>query len=259
MSLVSASPPHAPQVVGILGGMGPAAGADFVRLFVQACTDRMELLGIPVHDQAYPEHWLAQVPIPDRTAALNDTRPGAHQPADPMLQATGRLAALGARVVAIACNTAHAWHGILQQRFPQMVVLHGVQEVVAELSARKVQGVGLLATRGAYDAGLYQRELERARIACFVPDDHEREQLMQGIYDGVKAGNYPLARQRFEAVSIALQERYGVSTLIMGCTEIPLALPQSPLARGAKLVDPAWILAQALVGDAYGQVRTPAH
>lgn len=84
MSLVSASHPHAPQVVGILGGMGPAAGADFVRLFVQACTDRMEVLGIPVHDQAYPEHWLAQVPIPDRTAALNDTRPGAHQPADPM-------------------------------------------------------------------------------------------------------------------------------------------------------------------------------
>src|SRR3989344_1911707 len=96
MSLVSASHPHAPQVVGILGGMGPAAGADFVRLFVQACTDRMEVLGIPVHDQAYPEHWLAQVPIPDRTAALNDTRPGAPQPADPLLQATGRLAAQGA-------------------------------------------------------------------------------------------------------------------------------------------------------------------
>src|SRR3989344_5399961 len=107
MSLVSASHPHAPQVVGILGGMGPAAGADFVRLFVQACTDRMEEMGVLGGD------------------ARADTRPGAPQPADPMLQATGRLAALGARVVAIACNTAHAWHGILQQRFPQMVVLHG--------------------------------------------------------------------------------------------------------------------------------------
>ena len=252
MSLVSASPTHAPQVVGILGGMGPAAGADFVRLFVQACTDRMEVLGIPVHDQAYPEHWLAQVPIPDRTAALHDTRPGAHQPADPMLQATGRLAALGARVVAIACNTAHAWHGILQQRFPQMLVLHGVQEVVADLSARQVRGVGLLATRGAYDAGLYQRELEHARIDCFVPQDHEQEQLMQGIYDGVKAGNYPLARQRFEAVAIALRERYGVSTLIMGCTEIPLALPQARAAQGWTLIDPADILARALARRAYG-------
>ena len=171
VSMLSSTPhPPAPQVVGILGGMGPAAGADFVRLFVQACTDRMAALGIPVHDQAYPEHWLAQVPIPDRTAALHDTRPGAHQPADPMLQATGRLAALGARVVAIACNTAHAWHGLLQQRFPQLMVLHGVQEVAADLALHKVHGVGLLATQGAYEAGLYQRELEHRDIDCFVPE-----------------------------------------------------------------------------------------
>ncbi len=65
-------PAQRPCMVGILGGMGPAAGADFVRLFVEACTRRMEALGIPVRDQAYPEHWLAQVPIPDRTAALGD-------------------------------------------------------------------------------------------------------------------------------------------------------------------------------------------
>lgn len=240
-----------PQVVGILGGMGPAAGADFVRLFVQACTERMEALGIPVRDQAYPEHWLAQVPIPDRTAALHDARPGAHQPADPMLQATGRLAALGARVVAIACNTAHAWHGLVQQRFPQLIVLHGVQEVAGLLIGQGVPSVGLLATRGAYDAGLYQHELERARVACFVPQPDEQELLMRGIYDGVKAGNYALARAHFEAVSLALHRRHGVSTLIMGCTEIPLALSPGPAMAGLTLVNPSLVLAAALARQAY--------
>lgn len=246
-----------PQVVGILGGMGPAAGADFVRLFVQACTERMGALGIPVHDQAYPEHWLAQVPIPDRTAALSDTRAGAHQPAEPMLQATGRLAALGARVVAIACNTAHAWHGLLQQRFPQMVVLHGMQEVVGGLAAAGVQGVGLLATRGAYDAGLYQRELAYSRIECFVPTLAEQDALMQGIYGGVKAGDYALARDRFESVSRALQRRHGVSTLIMGCTEIPLALSESPRLDGVALVNPSLVLASALARHAYRDAALP--
>ena len=48
------------QVVGILGGMGPAAGADFVRLFVQACAQQMRARGEPVRDQSFPEHWLAQ-------------------------------------------------------------------------------------------------------------------------------------------------------------------------------------------------------
>nr|WP_184857973.1 amino acid racemase [Acidovorax soli] len=241
----------ATQTVGILGGMGPAAGADFARLFVEACSERMVQLGIPVHDQAYPEHWLAQVPIPDRTAALDDTRAGAHQPAEPLLQATGRLAALGARAVAIACNTAHAWHGLLQQRFPQLVVLHGVQEVVARLAARQVGSVGLLATRGAYDAGLYQGELERAGITCHLPTEDERERLMQGIYDGVKAGNYVLARQRFESVALALQQRHGVATLVMGCTEIPLALSEGGRLPGLALVNPSAVLAAALARQAY--------
>ena len=101
-----------------------------------------------------------------------------------------------------------------------------------------------------------ERELERARIACLVPEDHEREQLMQGIYEGVKAGNYPLARQRFEAVSMALQERYGVSTLIMGCTEIPLALSEHPWLEGIALVNPSVVLASALARHAYCDMPT---
>ena len=78
----------ATQVVGILGGMGPAAGADFVRLFVVACTERMRVLQVPVCDQAYPEHWLAQVPVPDRSNALRHPDSGGHQPVEPMLQET---------------------------------------------------------------------------------------------------------------------------------------------------------------------------
>src|SRR6476469_6739758 len=52
------------RVVGILGGMGPAAGADFARLFVHACAEHMGKSGVVVSDQAFPEHWLAQVPVP---------------------------------------------------------------------------------------------------------------------------------------------------------------------------------------------------
>ena len=65
-----------PRPVGILGGMGPAAGADFVRLFVEACAERMQQCGMAVHDQAFPEHWPAQVPVPDPSAALHLGRAG---------------------------------------------------------------------------------------------------------------------------------------------------------------------------------------
>ena len=98
------------SVVGILGGMGPAAGVDFVRLFVEACAQQLRSRGDAVRDQAFPEHWLAQVPVPDRSGALESLALGAHQPLEPMLQALGRLAALGSRAVAIACHACAVLH-----------------------------------------------------------------------------------------------------------------------------------------------------
>src|SRR6218665_2250818 len=113
----------ATRVVGILGGMGPAAGADFVRLFVQACAQQMRARGEPVRDQSFPQHWLPPPPLPPPPPP-----PRPPQPRERMLQALGRLAALGSRAVAIACNTAHAWHGNLQERFPQVELLHIARE-----------------------------------------------------------------------------------------------------------------------------------
>jgi len=242
------------QVVGILGGMGPAAGADFVRLFVGACAERMRARGEPVRDQAFPEHWLAQVPVPDRSGALASPEAGAHQPLEPMLQALGRLAALGARAVAIACNTAHAWHGTLQDRFPQIELLHVAREVAARLARQGVHEAGLLATEGTYRAGLYEQALAQAGLRCHLPLPRERQTLMRGIYQGVKAGDMALARDCFAEVAQQLVRRHGGISLIMGCTEIPLAL-QDAAGAGLRLVDPSRVLAEALAERAYRPAR----
>jgi aspartate racemase len=242
------------RTVGILGGMGPAAGADFVRLFVQACAQHMRGKGITVSDQAFPEHWLAQVPVPDRSTALGPLATqgfGGHQPLEPMLQAMGKLAALGATAVAVACNTAHAWHGALQERFPQLEVLHVAREVARTLADAGVREVGLLATQGTYRAGLYDEALRRVGVVCHVPTPEEQESLMHGIFQGVKVGNMALASDCFASVAHTLATRYGLQTLILGCTEIPLALHAVPGMADISLVDPAALLAKALAQRAY--------
>ena len=38
--------------------------------FLFRSKDHMRALNIPVSDQGFPEHWLAQVPVPDRSMAL---------------------------------------------------------------------------------------------------------------------------------------------------------------------------------------------
>jgi aspartate racemase len=79
----------------------------------------------------------------------------------------------------------------------------------------------------------------------------ERERVMQGIYDGVKVGNMALAHECFAGVARALAERHGLSTLVLGCTEIPLALSAVPGMDALDLVDPAALLARALAQRAY--------
>lgn len=243
------------RTVGILGGMGPAAGADFARLFVSACAEHMRSRGIAVSDQAFPEHWLAQVPVPDRSTALGTPGLGGPHPLEPMLQAMGKLAALGATTIAVACNTAHAWHGELQERFPQLEVLHVAREVARTLALRGVRQVGLLATTGTYSAGLYDQAFAQSGVQCYSPTPKEREQLMHGIYSGVKVGDMALAHKVFASVAEALARRHGLQALVLGCTEIPLALTSVPGMAGLELIDPAELLARALVQRAYGQVE----
>jgi len=244
----------APAPVGILGGMGPAAGVDFARLFLNACTQCLSLHGQPVTDQAYPAHWLAQLPVADRTQALQN--PAAPQPLAALVQGAKQLLALGARYAAMACNTAHAWHEAVQAQVPQIQILHIARETAAHLRDTGHDAAILLATQGTYRIGLYARALAEAGVTCIAPEAQEKACLMQGIYQGVKAGDLDLAQQRFVQVGQALRTRHGALPLLMACTEIPLALPQAAPARDWDLIDPAAILAQALAHQAYG-VKSP--
>lgn len=240
------------RTVGILGGMGPAAGADFARLFVRACEAHLRRSGTAICDQAFPEHWLAQIPVPDRSSALNDADLGGHQPLELMLQAIGKLAALGSTSIALACNTAHAWHGTLQARFPQLEVLHVAREVARDLAGRGIREAGLLATAGTYRAGLYEEAFEREGLRCHLPSAPEREQLMRGIYAGVKAGDFELARRSFSGVAASMAHRLDLLVMVMGCTEIPLALQPVGDLQALELVDASALLAGALAQRAYG-------
>ena len=187
--------------------------------------------------------------IPDRTANL------LHDATDPtmaMYATCKRLESAGANAIAIPCNTAHAWHERLQQAYPHIQVLHIARVVAQRLQQQGHSACMLLATQGTYRIGLYDQALAACGITVHLPHDAEREQLMRGIYQGVKADKLDLARSDFAQVAQAMRVRHGDVPLIMGCTEIPLALPGAAEVAGLPLVDPAWELARALAAVAYG-------
>ena len=163
--------------------------------------------------------------IPDRTESLVH---GGIDPTIPLYSACKKLEQAGADAIAIPCNTAHAFVDRIQDHLA--VPILNMLELTVEHIARHHPGrknIGLLATTGTVQSGIYRTVLERAGLECLVPETTFQELVMAVIYgpDGVKAGfDKEFCRQTLNRVVEHLRD-LGGEALILGCTELPLVLP----------------------------------
>ena len=107
--------------------------------------------------------------------------------------------------------------------------------------------MGILATSGTLAVGLYQQALIEVGLTPVLPIEDEIAQIMDAIYGasgiktcGASAGN----RAQLAAAGERLLER-GAQALILGCTELPLALNDGDLP--APLIASNQVLAEAAV------------
>ena len=223
----STSQPMAPRsraVIGVLGGMGPAAANMFVDKTISLKTDARS-------DQEHARVLLYQATnVPDRTAAIVA---GNKAPVGPMVEGLKRLDKGGADIVAITCNTAHKFHDDLlaavEKYGLRLELLHIVDATMKELFAQKpdAKRVGLLATTGTVDQRIYQERAEAlghgGEIEWIVPSAEFQDRVMEGIYGGVKAGDNEHGKRELLAAAEHLKEQ-GVDAMLLACTEIPLVL-----------------------------------
>lgn len=237
-----------PQTIGILGGMGPQAGFDL------ASTVTAETLASRDQDHLPVIVW-SQPGIPDRTAWLTD--PSALDPAPAMIEGFLALERAGAGVAGMACNTAHSpalfdrVRAQLGHAGARIRVLHLIEETVVgiERAHPAIRHVGILATRGTLRAHLYHTALEEAGFAPLSHTDPDR--LTDAIYhpsEGIKACSHPVSPFARNEVEMAVRElvNRGAEAIILGCTELPLALPGTHL-DGIPLINPGRMLARALI------------
>jgi aspartate racemase len=229
-------------LVGILGGTGPAATADFYGKLIRATPAETDQEHLRVVIWADPT-------VPDRTAALLD---GGADPT-PFIQRGARaLKEAGADLIAVPCNTAHAFLPGIESRLGVRIV-HMIEETARYITAVSppVERVAILATTGTVKAGLYQDWLGRAGRSVVLPNAREQAVIMRVIRD-VKAGDTGTEVRRWiSEVTGALAAR-GAQAVVAGCTEIPLVLQAA--AVPVPVADPALILADAVVALA----RRPA-
>ena len=224
------------KFLGVLGGMGPMAGA----YFMQRLTALTEA---PDEQHHVPAILWSDPRIPPRPAAHFGS---GEDPLPWMAHGIRRLAAAGASAIAIPCNSAHLWYDRLQAACG-IPILHIVRAVSEALLPCAPQGarIGLMGTRATLDSRLYQDDLERQGYACLLPEEEDLHACCLPAIRLVKENRTNEAMAPAMRQIAALREK-GAEVIVLGCTELPLAIPHEVRpALGVEIVDSIDALAWA--------------
>ena len=196
------------QRLGILGGMGPQATQDFY----QRILDRTDASCDQEH---LPTLIWSDTSMPDRTAAiLGGDAEGCYRR---LLDGARLLERGGCTVLAIPCNTSHYFADRLQAQL-RIPIIHMIRETVAAIQAMGKKTVGILATDGTVQTGIYQKELTAAGLTPVTLPERLQKTVMSIIYDEIKKGETG-SREKFGEVDAWLRQA-GCDCAILGCTEL---------------------------------------
>lgn len=224
-------------LLGVLGGMGPLATADFYRKLVEETPASCDQDHVPALICSLPD-------IPCRGTALLH---GGPSPLPRMLEGLQKLKQAQVECVAIPCNTAHYWYADLCKR-SGLTILHIVDAVRDDLARMPAPPLhlGLLATEATLTARIYQDRLADSPYRFHLNAPDARRTLVGAAIDLVKRGQPRDAGMLLERAILQLLEQ-GVQAPILACTELPVALEaiRSPLL--ARCIDANRSLARAAV------------
>ena len=207
--------------LGVLGGMGPAASAEFmIRLVAQTAAKR---------DQDHiPTILWSDTSVPDRSTSM---RNGDDKPLPYLLAGIQGLVLAGCNLIVIPCNTAHLWFKEMEKQASwNAKIVHIVDSVADALRDVNVVNskIGVMGTQATVELGLYQYRLNKLGWDCIVPTKLEMDTLVQPAIDLIKANQIETAHSMLMTVIHSLISR-GAKAVVLGCTEIPLSVREDRL------------------------------
>lgn len=231
------------KILGVLGGMGPLASAQFMV--------RLTLLTPATRDQEHIPAILWSDPrVPDRTRG---TLQGGEDPLPWLLRGIRGLRQAGCGAIAIPCNTAHGWIEPMVEA-AGVPILHIVDAAATDLrrigAGRGV--IGLMGTQATLNMRLYQDRLAGQGWDCMTPSQDQMDRLVTPAIALVKANRVAEAFAPLAEVVNDLAAR-GAAAVVLGCTEIPLGIQAGPAQDlQVPVVDTIDALARASIAWARG-------
>ncbi|MEJ5927895.1 amino acid racemase [Corynebacterium sp. H128] len=225
-----------PPLIGILGGMGPAATGEFLLELTRATPAEVD-----------QDHFHTLIDcdcsIPDRTTAILNHDDG---PLEPIRRGLFFLEEAGADILAVPCNTAHYFIDQFRDELSRPLV-HIVDETIASAKSLCPEGAWITATTGTMNTQLYQRAAAEQSYVLHSPPADLQTEIMNTV-GLVKANKLDEAGRSYRAIADQLFELRQLP-LLTACTELPLAFNHSGLPT-ERAVSSLTALAQAVVREA---------
>lgn len=223
--------------LGVLGGMGPAAAAEFLRVLAAKCP--------AATDQEHPViYMIGDCEIPDRTQAILH---GGATPLPKLKADLLRLCEMGADVLAVPCNTAHCFIDQFKEELPVPLV-HIIDETVLAAQRLSPEGAWMLSTKATRAIGIYQHYAEMHGLKLYIPNERQSD-VSQEIITYVKANKMQKAGELMRELAAELWQEHDLP-IMTACTELPLGYTASGLPE-EKSVSSIDALAAAVVKQLY--------
>ena len=140
-----------------------------------------------------------------------------------MSRSASVLAQAGAELIICPNNTLHRAFDFVVSPVPW---LHIADAVEAEARRRNYRQVGLIGTQAVIEGSVYQTRFLQGGVEVVLPTVSERIELDRMIRTQLIRGEYTLRSRERVVEIIARMAAAGVDAVILGCTELPLLVPQ---------------------------------
>jgi aspartate racemase len=219
------------KTIGVLGGMGAAASADFYTQLVKIAQEKYKAEA----DDDFPPIWIYNLPV----TGFNET--GFVDPEsvkNQMINANKNLAFAGSDFIVIPCNTAHYFYKEMQAAVavPILSILEVTLKAVKDSGFTKV---GLINSQSTKIFNLYEKTFQKNHIETISTTDEEQtkvNKVISNVISGLQG------KSDIEQLKIIINryKQNNIQAIVLGCTELPLAFSQKdcvlPLFNTTKLL-----------------------
>lgn len=207
--------------IGLVGGIGPASTAAYYWGLIRKSLDGQG-------GRVYPEIVIDSVNMRrhDEMLAKGDYA----ALGESLLASLENLKAAGAEIAAITANTEHIVWDRICDTFP-LPVVSIVEATVREMKRRHFQRALILGTELTLRSGLYEKALAENGITAIIPGSTDISLLGNLIYPNLENGIViPGDREKIIALANAYIARERADALVLGCTELPIAIRAEDVA-----------------------------